>query len=47
MEKFLNIVQYTGPIADEGDIIRQCFTELDQKQLSLQKEEIVRDPLNY
>ncbi|XP_028159524.1 otoferlin-like isoform X1 [Ostrinia furnacalis] len=38
--KFLDIVQYSGPASSTDDVMRQYSTELDQKQLALQKEEM-------
>lgn len=38
--KYLDIIQYSSYTSDE-DALHQYSTELDQKQLALQKEEIV------
>ncbi|KAL0851779.1 hypothetical protein ABMA28_000089 [Loxostege sticticalis] len=38
--KFLDIVQYSGPASSSDDVMKQYNTDLDQKQLALQKEEM-------
>lgn len=42
--KYLDIIQYSSYTSDE-DALHQYTTELDQKQLALQKEEIVSNVL--
>ncbi|XP_059055113.1 otoferlin-like [Achroia grisella] len=38
--KFLDIIRYSSSNNNSDDMVPQCITELDQKQLRLQKEEI-------
>lgn len=39
--KFLDIIQYSGPSSSSDNTMMKYSTELDNKQLALQKEEIV------
>ncbi|XP_050361233.1 otoferlin-like [Nymphalis io] len=41
IRRFIDIVQHSGSISTKGeDFVKQCNTELEQKQLKLQREEI-------